>query len=236
MKKNCIFLIIIFCFSGLLSAQSENTPQSRQRLSQTVGGISGVSPAVAAAVGQISREYFVPADWSGWLYEDRTIPLGDSLFLPSPGDVALLLSAPAIRQDDQVLILGTATAYAAALAGRLCQNVTVMEESDSEREKLSGLISSADPTLAGLFSNVTLLAEWSPAFLSRNRQYSVIIIHGGTNNIPPAILSRLQAPGRLSGILRGESGYSLMFLLTRNIDGEGFRTGRELYFPAISSW
>lgn len=235
-KRSVIFPALFILAAGLLGAQTGEPGSGVVRLGRAVAGTAGVSSAVAAAVTQVPREPFIPAEWIGWAYEDRTIPLGNGLFLPSPSDTALLLSAPAIRRDDRVLILGNATAYAAALAGQLAGEVTVMEENHRERDKLAALIASGNPETARLFSNVTLLADWSPAFLSRNRQYSVIIIHGGTNSIPPAILSLLQAPGRLAGILRGESGYSLMFILTRNIDGEGFRTGREIYFPGIDSW
>jgi protein-L-isoaspartate O-methyltransferase len=109
-----------------------------------------------------------------------------------------------------------------------------MEEDDGQRELLSQILNA--PGNEEFLQKITLLGDWSLAFLPRNQSFSAIIIHGGTGNIPPVLLGLLRAPGRLAGVIRTDSGFSLVITLTRNTDGEGLRGGAEVYFPAILGW
>ncbi|MES2782156.1 MAG: protein-L-isoaspartate O-methyltransferase [Pseudomonadota bacterium] len=77
---------------------------------------SGVMDAwVIAAMGSVAREDFVPATHRATAYMDRSIALDDGSVLNPAVSTALLLQAAEVRADDNVLLVGKADGYAAAI-------------------------------------------------------------------------------------------------------------------------
>lgn len=77
---------------------------------------SGVTDAwVLAAMGELPRENFVPDALREIAYMDRSIHLADGTILNPPVATALMLQAADVRQDDNILLIGSANSYAGNL-------------------------------------------------------------------------------------------------------------------------
>lgn len=80
-------------------------------------------PRLIAALAVVPRESFVPPERRAIAYSDRAIDLGDGRTLNPPEATARLLDAAAIAPGDRVLIVGSDTGYAAAVARLLADDV-----------------------------------------------------------------------------------------------------------------
>ena len=99
-------------------------------------------PAVLAAIGEVARERFVPAERVALAYADTVVPLKDGRDLNSPMALGRLLTELAPQQGERALVIGAATGYAAAVMARLTGSVVAVEE-DAElagaaRQALAG--------------------------------------------------------------------------------------------------
>jgi protein-L-isoaspartate(D-aspartate) O-methyltransferase len=79
------------------------------------------------AMSLVPREIFVPQDHMAIAYMDEAVPLGGGRFLMEPMVMARLLQAGEIEPLDEVLIIGCATGYMAAIASRLAKTVVGVE-------------------------------------------------------------------------------------------------------------
>src|SRR5688500_16392619 len=83
---------------------------------------TGVSdPRVVAAMGEVSRERFVPAERCAAAYADLVLPLGHGRALNSPMALGRMLSEARLSGNERALVIGAATGYSAALLARLAR-------------------------------------------------------------------------------------------------------------------
>jgi protein-L-isoaspartate(D-aspartate) O-methyltransferase len=86
---------------------------------------SGVTEGwVLAAMGSIAREDFVPVSHQTTAYMDRSLELESGEMLNPPVSTALLLQAADVQADDNVLLIGQADGYVAAILKTRCAHVT----------------------------------------------------------------------------------------------------------------
>ena len=229
--RSALLFFLLAVVTGLSAQESDMTS-----LGQLLARTAGISPGVAAAAGLTPRTPFVPANREASLYQNRTVPLGEGLFLPSPSDTALFLSELKIRPEDRVLVAGVVTGYTAALVRRLAGQVVVMEQNPAERGRIADYLA-GDPLPAGPgYAPVTLIRSWDPALLAAEEPFQVIIVHGAAVTLPAVLMNLLARPGRLGAVLRSDAGFSLAVYLSRDDRGETLRTGTSLYFPALKAW
>ena len=82
-------------------------------------------PRVIDAMGRVPREDYVPADRRSTAYSDRVIPLPDGRGMNPPMVTGRLLSEARIVAGEDVLIIGGATGYTAAVVAMLTDSVTI---------------------------------------------------------------------------------------------------------------
>jgi protein-L-isoaspartate(D-aspartate) O-methyltransferase len=116
---------------------------------------------VLAAMGQVPREDFLPADVRDDAYSDGALPIGDGQTMSQPWIVAFMSQLLGLHGNEKVLEVGTGSGYGAAVLSRLCAHVVTIER----HEALADL---ARATLAKLgYRNVEVLvgdgAEGVPA-------------------------------------------------------------------------
>ena len=159
-------------------------------------------PRVIAAMGEVARERFVPAERAPLAYADAMVPLADGRALSPPMSLGRLLTAAELQGDERALVIGAATGYAAAVLARLAGSVTALEED-------AALAATARQTLAGTGVAVVEgpLAEGWPT----GAPYDFILFDGAVEYVPPAIVSQAGEGGRIAlGLLdRGVTRLSL---------------------------
>src|SRR5690242_11456433 len=65
------------------------------------------APRVVAAMSEVAREEFVPADQRSFAYEDRPLPIGDGQTISQPYIVGVMIEALKLKPGDTVLEIGT---------------------------------------------------------------------------------------------------------------------------------
>src|SRR3979411_2550691 len=115
----------------------------------------------------VPREAFVPEGQRALAYLDLDLDVSEGAsekrYLIKPVVTAKMLQAAEIRDTDNVLVVGCATGYSAAIVAKLAAQVTATEGDAS-------LATKAKDVLAGLgFANVTVRAASRPQGASTNR-------------------------------------------------------------------
>ena len=88
-------------------------------------------PRIIAAMETVARERFVPVDRAALAYVDVPIPLGNGRALNAPLATARLITESGVKPGEKVLLVGSATGYAAALLAQLGAIVTALEVDDA---------------------------------------------------------------------------------------------------------
>jgi protein-L-isoaspartate(D-aspartate) O-methyltransferase len=167
----------------------------------------------------VPREAFVPASRQALAYLDLDLDVSEGSakrFLIKPQLIGKLLQAAEIGEGDNVLVVGCATGYLAALTAKLARQVTATESD-------SALVAKAKDAFAAIgLTNVTCkaaaCAEGDPAAAP----YDVIILNGATEVTPDGLFGQLREGGRLVGIW-AESRPSRAIIVTRTHGEFGHR-------------
>src|SRR5262249_37519331 len=148
------------------------------------------------AMLDVPREAFVPEAQQPLAYLDLDLDVGGGTrrYLLTAALTAKLLQAAEIKNTDNVLVVGAASGYVAALAAKMAAKVTATEGE-------AAVVSKAAGTLAGLgVANVTVrtaaAADGDPA----SEPYDVIILNGATEIEPKRLFGQLAEGGRLVGV------------------------------------
>jgi len=153
---------------------------------------------ILEAMLALSRELFVPESRRALAYLDLDLDVSESgvakRYMLKPQVIAKLLQAAEIAATDRVLLVGSATGYAAALVARLAAKVTATESD-------AALVAKGTKILGQLgFTNVAMEAgapmEGAPA----DAPYDVIVLNGATEVAPERLFEQLAEGGRLVGI------------------------------------
>jgi protein-L-isoaspartate(D-aspartate) O-methyltransferase len=145
----------------------------------------------------VPREAFVPEQQRAMAYLDLDLEVGAASgkrFLIKPAVLAKMLQAAEITEADNVLVVGCATGYAAAVVAKLASQVTATE-SDSD------LAAKARDILARTgCGNVTVHAAAAGDGEPANAPYDVIVLDGATEITPDRVYRQLKEGGRLVGV------------------------------------
>jgi protein-L-isoaspartate(D-aspartate) O-methyltransferase len=149
----------------------------------------------------LPREAFVPSSKRALAYLDLDLDVSEGGSVPrcliTPMLMAKLLQAAEIRAGDNVLIVGCATGYAAAVAARLAGKVTATERDEA-------VAAAARDALASVgLPSVTVKVAEPPAGDSANAPYDVILLNGATEVFPETLCGQLRDGGRLVGVFAG---------------------------------
>ncbi|MEM6408351.1 MAG: protein-L-isoaspartate O-methyltransferase [Pseudomonadota bacterium] len=147
----------------------------------------------------VRREVFVPRLRQETAYVDANIALGSNRVILEPRTMAKMLDAMELQASDVVLAIGTGLGYSAALLSRMCDAVISLEE-EPEFAK------DAEATLIDEgFDNVVVLEGALSQGAAKHGPYDAILIEGGIETVPDALLSQLKEGGRIAAIFMSDA-------------------------------
>ncbi|MGE0093408.1 MAG: protein-L-isoaspartate(D-aspartate) O-methyltransferase [Alphaproteobacteria bacterium] len=180
-------------------------------------------PRVLAALREVPRAVFVPADRRADAYANRPLPIGFGQTISQPFIVAVMSDMLALTSDSRVLEIGTGcgyqTAFLARLAGRVYTVEIVSELSAAAAERLAAL---------GV-SNVEFRVGDGRQGWPEHAPYDAIIVTAAaTGEIPPALLEQLKPGGRMVVPTGASMLAQELVLVTKD---EGGRIAKRNLFP-----
>jgi protein-L-isoaspartate(D-aspartate) O-methyltransferase len=178
----------------------------------------------------LPREEFVPASKRALAYLDLDLDVAEGGSVPrcliKPMLLGKLLQAAEIRPSDNVLVVGCASGYAAAVAARLADKVTATERDEALAARARDALSRV-----GL-PNVTIKAAEAPVGDSAGAPYDVILLNGATEIIPDTLCGQLRDGGRLLGVF-ATSEPPRATIVTRSHGDFGHRTLFDASAPVL---
>jgi protein-L-isoaspartate(D-aspartate) O-methyltransferase len=146
---------------------------------------------VLAAMGEVSREDFVPRQLRNRAYDDSALPIHEEQTISQPWIVAAICQALALAGSELVLEVGTGSGYSAAVLALLAGEVISVE-------RIEALADDARAALADLgLSNVEVIAADASGGLAGRAPFDAIAVHASAPALPPGLASQLAPGGRL---------------------------------------
>jgi protein-L-isoaspartate(D-aspartate) O-methyltransferase len=182
------------------------------------------------AMIEVPRDAFVPQNQRGLAYLDLDLDVSEGgspkRYLIKPVVTAKMLQAAEIKDTDNVLVVGCATGYAAAIVARLAGRVTATESDSSLAAKAREVLSQLG------FGNVTVRAAEAAEGDAANAPYDVIVLNGATEITPDRLYRQLKEGGRLVGVFATTQPPRAM-IVTRSHGDFGYRTLFDAVVPVL---
>jgi protein-L-isoaspartate(D-aspartate) O-methyltransferase len=147
---------------------------------------------IIEAMLAVLREDFVPDAAREAAYVGENVDLGAGRVMFEPRTLAKLLDALDIQPGHRVLILGAGLGYSAAVIARLAGAVTAVEAR-------ADLAQGAQDRLAAQ-GIATVAVEVGPLAAGGAGGFDRILIEGGVEIVPDAVLARLADGGRIGAV------------------------------------
>lgn len=140
----------------------------------------------------VKRENFVPDAQREAAYVEGLIELGDGRCMLEPRTLAKMLDILNISTDESVLDIAPALGYSTAVAARMAQLVVAVEEDESLAAESQSILMEAEADNA--IVHVGPLGLGAP----EHGPYDVIMIQGGVEQVPDALIAQLKDHGRIA--------------------------------------
>ena len=150
--------------------------------------------AVIDAMLSVPRELFVPRAHRDVAYAEMQVPLAPGRVLLDARTFAKMLDAVELRAGELVLDVGAGYGYSAAVAARIAGTVVALEENPDLAQNLGETLSRL--AVDNVLVERGRLSEGAP----EPGPYDVILIEGGVETMPKALLDQLADGGRLVAI------------------------------------
>ena len=146
---------------------------------------------VASAFAQTPRELFVPKALRDVAYVDEDISLAGGRYLIEAMVMGRMLQALQLESHHNVLLIGAGTGYTAALLSQLCSSVIAIDNRAGAVEKTQEQLAQME------IGNVAVLKGKLTEGYASEGPYDAIVIEGGVETMPEALLEQLAARWKL---------------------------------------
>lgn len=146
---------------------------------------------VLAAMGNVPREKFIPADARADAYEDGPLPIGHDQTISQPYIVAFMTEQLGPKPSDRVLEIGSGSGYQAAILAELVTNVYTIDI-------VEPLAKTAEATLQRLgYKNVHIKVGDGYKGWPEEAPFDAIIVTCAPEKVPQPLVDQLQDGGRM---------------------------------------
>ena len=160
---------------------------------------------VLAAMAEVPRERFLPADVRDDAYRDGAVPIGEGQTMSQPWIVACMAMLADLGGGERVLEVGTGSGYGAAILARLAREVVTIERHEplarAARAALEGL---------GCERVEVRTGDGSLGAADRAPFDAIVVTAAADDDPPPALRSQLRPGGVLVCPVRRADGEYLM--------------------------
>ena len=170
--------------------------------------INGMTEKLVSIFNSLNRESFMPKELKESAYVEKNLALSNHRVILKPELVAKIAMHIALKENENVLILGSTTGYLTAILSLIAETVIVVEEDDSF------IKSSEIATKENNLNNVIYINKSILSGCIEQSPFNAIIIEGAVDHVPQKLLNQLENDGRLIAIL-SENGLCNAKMFTR---------------------
>ncbi len=180
-------------FSSNATAQRPNDYEAARALmvEREVIGRGVRDPRVCAAMRDVPRHLFLPADQRKSAYLDGALPIGHGQTITSPYVVAFMTEKLEPRPTDRVLEIGTGSGYQAAVLSRLVAEVYTIEIVGPLGEQAARTIERLG------YDNVHVQVGDGYLGWPEHAPFDKIIVTCSPEDVPKKLVEQLREGGRL---------------------------------------
>ena len=166
--------------------------------------------AILSAFETVPREIFVMPEQRVVAYGDLplTVTAGQAgrVLLP-PLVLARMMQAAGLKADDNVLLVGGGTGYAAAIVAAVGAEATLLEDSEAMAEAARKALAAAGA------EHVNVLVGDFTHGPDGARPYSLVFVEGAVESVPEALAAQLADEGRLICVIgKGRAGRVTLYV------------------------
>ncbi len=153
------------------------------------------------AMLSVPREAYVPDNKREAAYIGENLALDDTRVMLEPRTLAKMLEALDVQPSHVALDIACGLGYSTAILSHLCEFVVAVEDDEARAQEAQSILSQNNIDNAAVMAGE--LAEGS----AKSGPYDIIIIQGGVEEVPHALLDQLREGGRIACIfLEGSLG------------------------------
>lgn len=178
---------------------------------------------VIGALLEVKREEFVPAALREAAYVGENLVIAPGRVLLESRTFAKMLDALDLGPTDLVLDVGAGLGYSSAVIGRIAEAVVALEENPDLAAQL--LSDGAGDTVAAFAGP---LAEGA----AKHAPFDVIVIEGGVEQVPAALVEQLKVGGRIAALFM-EGALGVVKIGIRTTDGIAWRDAFNAAAPVL---
>ncbi|APX15328.1 protein-L-isoaspartate O-methyltransferase [Phaeobacter inhibens] len=149
---------------------------------------------IIEAMLAVPREAFVADAQREAAYADGNLDLGPGRVLLEPRTLAKILDAIDVQPDELVLDVACGLGYSTAVIARVAQMVIGVEDDETIASEAQDQLSAAGA------DNAIVHTGALNAGAAEHGPYDVMIIEGGVETVPEALLDQLKDGGRVAAI------------------------------------
>ena len=170
-------------------------------------------PGLLAAFRSVPREEFVSATYADQAYQDSPLPIESGQTISQPYIVALTIDAAGIKPGDKVLEVGAGSGYAAAVIGRIADEVTAVE-----RHQI--LVEMARNRLLRLgYHNIKIVEGDGTLGWPEEAPFDAIVAAASGSHVPHSWIAQLKPGGRIVMPIGEPHGAQSLVKVTKEDDG-----------------
>jgi protein-L-isoaspartate(D-aspartate) O-methyltransferase len=154
-------------------------------------GRAAFAPAVLAALREVPREAFVPAELHAYAYANGPLPIGYGQTISQPYIVALMTDLLEPRPEQVMLEVGTGSGYQAAVLSRLVRRLYSIEIVEPLHRQAAARLQALG------YDNIECRLGNGYHGLPEQAPFDGIIVTAGATHVPPALVEQLKPGARL---------------------------------------
>ena len=167
---------------------------------------------VIDAMLSVAREAYLPDEKRDAAYVEENIAIADGRVVLEPRTFAKMLDALDIQSDELILEIGCGYGYSTAVLAHMAGAVVAVEDTAEMVAEAQHIMSDNNADNAAVVE--AALSEGA----AKHGPYDVIVIEGGVEEIPEALLGQLAEGGRIAAIFMNGSLGTVQ--IGYNIDGQ----------------